>query len=198
MDDTYTQTKATADELVQAYVREQRLPAVIVRPGTMFGPGDRVNYGRMADRVRARKAIVIGSGGNALPLVYVTDVVEGMILAATSERAAGETYNLCHDAPLTQAEVWKAIAEDVGAPPPRLKVPYTALYAAALLAERAVRADDPHRQPLVTRLGVKLFGSDNRHAIDKARRELGYAPKVAIRDGLRLAARWYVEEAGRA
>ncbi|WP_242393340.1 NAD-dependent epimerase/dehydratase family protein [Anaeromyxobacter oryzisoli] len=195
--DSYTRTKATADELVSSRVLRDRLPAVIVRPGTMFGPGDRVNYGRMADRVRARKAIIIGSGRNALPLVYVTDVVEGMILAATRERAVGETYNLSHDQPLTQEQVWSAIAEDIGAPPPRLKVPYPALYAAAVLAEQAVRADDPRRQPLVTRLGVRLFGSENRHDIEKARRELGYAPAIAIRDGLRLAARWYVEQGGR-
>jgi nucleoside-diphosphate-sugar epimerase len=47
------------------------------------------------------------------------------------------------------------------------------------------------RQPIVTRLGAKLFGTDNRHAIDKARRELGYTPRVTIREGVRLAAAWY-------
>jgi len=44
---------------------------------------------------------------------------------------------------------------------------------------------------MVTRLGVKLFGTDNRHAIDKARRELGYTPRVSLREGVRLAAAWY-------
>jgi nucleoside-diphosphate-sugar epimerase len=42
-----------------------------------------------------------------------------------------------------------------------------------------------------TRLGVKLFGTDNRHAIDKARRELGYTPRVSLREGVRRAAAWY-------
>jgi nucleoside-diphosphate-sugar epimerase len=43
----------------------------------------------------------------------------------------------------------------------------------------------------VTRFGVKLYGSDNRLVIDKARRELGYAPRVNLREGVRLAAAWY-------
>jgi nucleoside-diphosphate-sugar epimerase len=43
----------------------------------------------------------------------------------------------------------------------------------------------------VTRLGVKLFGTDNRHAISKARHELGYAPRMDLDEGVRLAARWY-------
>lgn len=45
---------------------------------------------------------------------------------------------------------------------------------------------------MLTRLGVKLFGTDNRHAIDKAQRELGYTPQVPLREGLRLTAEWYL------
>jgi hypothetical protein len=44
---------------------------------------------------------------------------------------------------------------------------------------------------VVTRLGVTLFGTDNRHAIDKARRELSYTPRVGLREGVRIAAAWY-------
>ncbi len=194
--DAYTITKVEADLLVQRLVAREGLPAVIVRPGLMFGPGDRVNFGRMADRLRAGKAVIIGSGRNALVYVYVADVVEGMILAAEREQAVGQIYNLSTDRPATQEEFWRAIAEEIGAPPPRLRVPYPLLYALAFLAEQAVKLRKPGTQPLVTRLGVKLFGSDNWPAIDKARRELGYAPKVSVREGVRLAARWYLEQPG--
>jgi nucleoside-diphosphate-sugar epimerase len=190
--DVYAVTKAKADELVQRYVARNHLPGVIVRPGTMFGPGDGVNFGRMADRLRAGKAVIIGSGGNSIPFVYVTNVVDGLLLAAGQERAVGQVYNLADDSPPTQNEMWRAIAEEISAPPPRLRVPYHALYALAFLAERAVSSHAPQRQPLVTRLGVKLFGADNRIAIEKAQRELGYVPRVKVREGVRLAATWYL------
>ncbi len=190
--DSYALTKAEADKLVQRYIAQEHLPAVIIRPGTMFGPGDRVNFGRMADRVKAGRAIIIGSGRNALPFVYVSDAVEGLLLAASHERAVGQAYNLSNDQPLTQEQFWCAIAEEIGAKPPRLHVPYHALYALAYLAERAVSPDHPQRQPLITRLGVQMYGSDNRHAIDKARRELGYAPRVSIREGVHVTAGWYL------
>jgi nucleoside-diphosphate-sugar epimerase len=193
--DSYTVTKAEADKLVQHYIVKEQLPAVIVRPGTMFGPGDRVNFARMADRCRAGRAVIIGSGRNALPFVYVQDIVEGLILAATRNRAVGQVYNLSNDEPLTQEQFWRAIAEEIGTAPPRLRIPYVALYALAFLAERAVNASDPRRQPLITQLGVKMFGTDNRIAIDKARRELGYAPRVSVREGVRLAASWYLQAA---
>lgn len=193
--DAYTITKAEADQLVQRYIARERLPAVIIRPGLMFGPGDRVNFGRMADRVRDGKAVIVGSGRNALTYVYVTDAIEGMLLAATHQRAVGQAYNLATDQPATQEQFWRAIAEEIGARPPRLRVPYHALYALAFLAEQVARLRGGRRQPLVTRLGVKLFGSDNRPAIDKARRELGYQPRVSIREGVRLAAAWYLRQA---
>jgi nucleoside-diphosphate-sugar epimerase len=65
------------------------------------------------------------------------------------------------------------------------------LYAAAYGAERLAMATHSHPPPVVTRYGVKLFGTDNRLVIDKARRELGYVPRVAPREGVRLAGAWY-------
>ena len=188
----YAVTKAEGDRVVQHMIARDHLPAAIIRPGTFFGPGDRLHFGRMADRVRAGKGLVVGSGRNALPFVYVTDVVQGLLLAADHAGAAGQAYNITNDQPLTQEEFLGAIAQELGVRAPRLHAPYHALYAAAFAAEQAARLGGlSARQPPVTRLGVKLFGTDNRHAIDKARRELGYSPRVSLREGVRLAAAWY-------
>jgi 2-alkyl-3-oxoalkanoate reductase len=195
LSDSYTATKAEADKLVQRYITRRGLPAVIVRPAIMFGPGDQVNFRRMADRLRANKAVIIGSGHNALAFVYVTDVVQALLLASTQERAIGQTYNLSNDEPLTQEAFWGAIAEEIKAKPPRLHIPFHALYTLAFLAEHATSTDNPRRQPLVTRLGVQLFGTDNRIDIDKARRELGYTPQVSIREGIHRTASWYLQQA---
>ena len=55
----------------------------------MFGPNDRINFRRLADRLRAGKGIIIGSGRNAVPFVYVDDVVRGLLLALEHPRASG-------------------------------------------------------------------------------------------------------------
>jgi nucleoside-diphosphate-sugar epimerase len=147
----------------------------------------------MADRLRAGKGLIVGSGRNALPFVYVTDVVKGLLLALDHERALGRAYNITNDQPLTQEELLEAIAREIGAEPPRFHAPYRALYAAGRAAEYLGTVARSRRQPLLTRLGVKLFGTDNRHAIDRARQELGYEPAVPLREGVRLAAAWYRE-----
>jgi nucleoside-diphosphate-sugar epimerase len=195
--DPYWITKAQGDELVQRMIVGHGLRAAIIRPGTIFGVGDRLNFGRIADRIRNGRAVVIGSGHNALPLVYVTDVVKGLLLCADRDQAEGQAFNISNDRPLTQGEFLSAIAQEIGARPPRLHVPYHALYAASYVAERAALLSRSRRPPLVTRHGVMLFGTANRHAIDKARRELGFAPEVDLRYGVRLASSWWLRDQAR-
>jgi nucleoside-diphosphate-sugar epimerase len=187
----YALTKAAGDALVRRMIAHERLPAVIIRPGTFFGPGDRLHFGRMADRLSALRGVIVGSGDNALPFVYVADVVQGLLLALDHDRAIGQAYNITNDHPLTQKQLLNAIAHEIGVSPPRLHIPYHPLYAVGYAAEQLAKLTRASRQPIVTRLGVKLFGSDNRHAIDKARRELGYSPRVPLREGIHLAATWY-------
>jgi nucleoside-diphosphate-sugar epimerase len=193
----YAVSKAAGDLAVQRMIAEQHLPAVIIRPGTFFGPGDRLHFGRMADRLRAGKGVIVGPGDNALPFVYVTDVVQGLMLALDHPNAVGQAFNITNDSPLTQREMLEAIACETGSSPPRVHVPYRALYGAGYIAERMAVVSGTEAQPMVTRLGIKLFGTDNRHCIDKARRELGYRPGTSLRVGVQLAARWYLAQHAR-
>ena len=187
----YAMTKAEGDLSVQRMIAEDQLRAVIIRPGTIFGPGSTLNFGRIADRLLAGRWIIVGSGRNALPLVYASDVVRGLLHALDEPHALGEAYNIGNDHSLSQREFLTAVAREIGARPPRIRVPYRALYSVAYVAERLAEATRSTREPVVTRHGVNLFGTDNRHAIDKARRELGYAPQVPLTQGIRLAASWY-------
>jgi nucleoside-diphosphate-sugar epimerase len=193
----YAVSKAAGDLAVQRMIAEQHLPAVIIRPGTFFGPGDHLHFARMADRLRAGKGVIVGAGDNALPFVYVTDVVQGLMLALDHPNAVGQAFNITNDSPLTQREMLEAIASETGASPPRVHVPYRALYGAGYIAERMAVVSGTEAQPMVTRLGIKLFGTDNRHCIDKARRELGYRPRTSLREGVQLAASWYLAQHAR-
>jgi 2-alkyl-3-oxoalkanoate reductase len=196
--DPYPVTKAEADMAVQRMIADDGLPAVILRPDQIFGPGDHLHFGRMAERLRAGRAVIVGSGDNALPLVYVVDAIQGILLALDDERAVGRAYNITSHRPLTQGQLLRAIAREIGAEPPRRHVPYRALYAAGYAAERVAALTASRRRPPITRLGVAFFGTENRYAFGKAKRELGYSPQVPVADGVRLTAAWYRErEAGR-
>jgi nucleoside-diphosphate-sugar epimerase len=60
----------------------------------------------------------------------------------------------------------------------------------AIVAEKGV-ARLTRTKPIVTQLGAMMFGSDNRHSTEKARRELGFEPQVELCEGIELAAEWF-------
>jgi len=194
LDEPYSLTKAQSDMLVQRMIREEHLPATIIRAGTLIGPGDRLNFGRLADRIRAGKGIIIGAGKNIVPLVYVTDLVQGLLLALDSQQAEGKVYNLSNDQSITQKVFFSTIAKEIGVTAPRIRVPYFPLYLAAYVAERIALLSNNRILPFLTRHGVKLYGADNRLSIDKARRELGYAPRVSLMQALHITCDWYLHQ----
>jgi dihydroflavonol-4-reductase len=187
--DPYSLSKAEGDRLIRRLMLDSDMETVIIRPGTFFGPGDRLHFGRIAQRMKRGKGVIIGRGDNALPFCYVTDVVQGFLLAAYHEKAPGNVYNISNDRPLTQQELFTAVADEVGGERPTRHLPYAPLYYASIIAERVAHLT--HTRPVVTRLGVMMFGSDNRHSVEKARSELGYEPQVEIREGISLAATWF-------
>ncbi len=191
LDEPYCMTKAQGDKLVQRMIAEDQLPAVIIRPATIFGPGDHLNFGRIADRARAGKGVIIGSGNNAVPFVYVTDVIQGLLLAMDHERAVGQVYNIGNDEPLSQKALFSSIALETGGTPARIHVSYYLLYAAAYAAERIATFSGNRISPFVTRHGIKLYGANNLLSVDKARRDLGYVPQVSLRKGVQLTSAWY-------
>ncbi len=193
--DPYPVTKAEGDLAVQRMIAADRLPAVIIRPDQIFGPGDHLHFGQMARRLRAGRGILVGPGDNAMPFVYVDDVICGLLLGLDHDNAVGRAYNITNDRPLTQRQMLTAIAQDTGASPPHRHIPYRVLYTAASLAERLATVTPSARRPPITRLGVAFFGTDNRYAIGRARAELGYRPAVGLRDGVRITAAWYLRHA---
>ncbi len=188
--DPYSITKAEADRLIRRLMLTSDMETVILRPGTFFGPGDRLHFGRMAQKTKDGKALIVGRGDNALPFCYVSDVVQGFMLAAYHENAPGNVYNITNDRPLTQLEMYNAIADAVGGTHPKIHLPYLPIYYGSIVAERVV-ARVTHTKPVVTELGALMFGSDNRHSVEKARRELGFEPQVDLYEGIKLSAVWF-------
>jgi nucleoside-diphosphate-sugar epimerase len=187
--DPYSITKAEGDHLIRRLMQDSVMETVIIRPGTFFGPGDHLHFGRMAERMKQGKGVIVGRGNNALPFCYVTDVVQGFLLATYHEKAPGNVYNITNDRPLTQQEMFNAIADAVDGKRPTRHLPYLPIYYGGIVAEKIAMIR--HTKPIVTRLGAMMFGTDNRHSVEKARRELGYEPKVDLREGIRLAAEWF-------
>jgi nucleoside-diphosphate-sugar epimerase len=89
----YTQTKLEAEKTVLDAAREGRIHAIILRPGQIYGRGAE-KFPPSGTIGIAGRWLVVGSGGNYVPFVYVDNVVDAMLLAAQSEAPNGSVFQL--------------------------------------------------------------------------------------------------------
>jgi nucleoside-diphosphate-sugar epimerase len=188
----YSQSKVAGERLLQRMIREEGAPVTIVRPGWIYGPRDSASFGRFARMIESGRMAMFGSGANHLPLIYVRDVAEGALLASAAEGAAGRAYLLVNDEPVTQRQYLTAIAEQLGVPAPRRRIPYRLALLAGSCAESLGRLAGRQQPPPVTRYGIQLLGGDNRFIISRARRELGFSPQVGLAEGVQRSVEWYL------
>ncbi|MDP9344751.1 MAG: NAD-dependent epimerase/dehydratase family protein [Actinomycetota bacterium] len=187
----YSRSKVAGERLLERMIRDAGAPVTIVRPGWIYGPRDTASFGRVAEMIQKRRMVMVGSGENHLPLIYVRDAAEGILLASEADRAAGRSYLLVNDEPVTQRDFVAAIAAELRVPTPTRRIPYRFGVMLSTLAETGGRLARRRQPPPVMRYGVQLLGGENRFIISRARRELMFAPQVDLAEGIRRSVEWY-------
>jgi nucleoside-diphosphate-sugar epimerase len=187
----YSWSKVQGEQVVKRMIMERGAPITIVRPGWVYGRRDNGSFARFAAMVQRGKMIMIGSGNNHVPLIYVTDVAQGILQAITVDQAIGKTFFLVNDEPVTQQEYLGAIAAELGVPPPRLHVPYPLALLLGSVAEGIFHLADQRRSPPLTRYGAQLLGGENRLTISSAREVIGFKPQVNLIQGVRESVEWF-------
>lgn len=132
---------------------------------------------------------MLGSGELPIHPIYVDDLVDGALLCGTHEKAIGTVYILLGAEAITLNQFVGSIAEAVGVPPPRLRFPVMPVYVAGILCEWVCKPLGI-RPPLYRRR-VNFFRMAKCFDISKARKELGFEPRVDTRTGIARTAEWY-------
>jgi dihydroflavonol-4-reductase len=179
--DVYQRTKAEADALALAFHRERGLPVAVVRPGAIYGPGERRLLKLFRAIARGRYAIV-GSGRPFYHPVYVDDLVAGMLLALERPEAVGEGFILAGPRYVSQQELAEVIARETGGRVLPFRVPAAPLQWTGSLCE-AICVPLGIEPPLHRRR-VDFWTKSRAFSTDKARRLLGYAPQVDLEEGV--------------
>jgi nucleoside-diphosphate-sugar epimerase len=188
--DYYRRSKLAAERLAWRYHADGRLAVTAVRPGVVLGERDRATQPGVVAFLRSKSAAYLGSGRNRLPCVYAGDVAALCRLAASEEKAAGQTYNAVSQETVTQRDLLAAIAEESGVELPRRALPLTLLYVIALGMELASVLGGHRSRPSMSRFGLTMIGQDYQEDASKAKRELGWEATTPMREAVRRAAEW--------
>ncbi len=189
----YSRSKVAGEKLLRRMIQDEGAPVTIVRPGWIYGPRDTASFARLARMIDQGRMIMIGSGGNHLPLIYARDAAEGALLACEAEHAEGRSYLLVNDEPVTQCDFITAIAAELGAPTSARRIPYGLAVMLGGLSENLGHLARRRQPPPVMRYGLQLLGGENRFAISRARYELGFSPLTGLTEGVRNSVAWYRE-----
>ena len=185
----YDCAKAKAEQIVLDYHKQGKISATVVRPCMIYGPRCRL----LTDRIYRYVKMFPVLPGNAMAktaLVHVHDVADCVILAATSEKSWGQVYNIGPAEIVTFRDFINSMAKATGKSEFKIVIPLGVVFASAAVMEmwgRLIRSEDA---PFLTRSDIKFVRDGMYIDSSKARKELGWQPKISIEEGCRQYVEW--------
>jgi nucleoside-diphosphate-sugar epimerase len=187
----YPATKALAEQAVLSAARKG-LPAIVLRPHLIWGPGDN----HLVPRIIARAARLrrIGSGHNKVDTIYIDNAAWAHVLAEArlrqDVRLSGRVYFISQDDPVPLWDMVDHILTAAGLPPVRKKISPALAAAIGAACESIYGLFRVSSEPPMTRFVAREMATAHWFNIDAAKRDLGYSPTISTSEGLQRLSEW--------
>jgi dihydroflavonol-4-reductase len=185
--DVYQVTKLEGERIAREAGARLGVEVTIVRPTGIYGPGDRRLLKLFRGVVRGYP--ILGRGEIYYHLTYIDDLVEGFRLCGEQPAASNRTYILAGGEVTTLNALVALVADVAGVRPPRLHLPVWPFWVAGALCEAV--CVPLGLEPPIYRRRVEFYTKSRAFDIARARREIGYAPRVGLREGIGRTLDWY-------
>jgi nucleoside-diphosphate-sugar epimerase len=179
----YEQSKLEGEQAVAQYGQKTGFPVIIVRPVWVYGPGC-PRTEKLFRAIKKQRFFFVGDGQALRHCIYITDLLEAFELCAQHPKAPGRVFLFGDHAAVTVRELIAQIAAVCGVAAPRLSIPMWVFKPVCFGIERAFTL--LCREPPVSERSLKFFTNNTSFDISRARRALGFTPKVTLQAGLRL------------
>ena len=187
----YDWSKLLGEQAALEFHKQGKVNVTVVRPGMMYGPRCRLLTDRIFRFVKTFPIVFLPGKANAkTALVYVTDVADCVIMAATSDKAAGQIYNVAPAHEVRYRDFVEALAKAMGKPGFHITMPLFVIHAVGAVTELWAKLRKSKNLPFLTRADVRFLKEGMNIDGSKAMRDLGWEPKVSIEEGTRLYVQW--------
>ena len=188
----YIKSKILAERLLDKAILEQQLNVVTIRPRAIFGPYDLALIPKLLRAEKHGVLPIVGTGRNIIDVTYVDNVVESMLLAATSgTHVCGKKYNITNDEPKSLVDILTLLYQALKKPLKIRYISYPLARTVALFLECMYRILPLQGEPRLTRFGAGVLALGQTLNIDAAKQDLHYAPIVSLEQGMHHFAKWY-------
>jgi nucleoside-diphosphate-sugar epimerase len=194
----YPCTKAQAEQLV-TLANTARLATVSLRPHLIWGPGDNHLIPRILKRARAGRLRRIGNNNKLIDTIYIDNAADAHLLAADRLNPggpiAGKVYFVSNGEPWPIWDLINAILACADLPPVKRRIPVRLARGIGWLFEAVYGLCRIQREPPMTRFLARELSTAHWFDLSNARRDLGYTPRVTIREGLERLRVWLRQSA---
>lgn len=188
--DVYQESKVEAEKIAQAYFNSGKIKGVIIRPGMIWGPGDK-RFLKLFRGIQNGNLPIIGNGKTLTHWIMVDDLARAFRLAAENEEANGEVFIIAGDRSVTMQYVYEKIAEAFGRKSSFWNMPVFPLWLAGAACELLCLPIGI--EPPLFRRRVDFYTKNRSFDTSKAREILGFRATRTFEDEVRLLADWYRE-----
>ena len=189
----YASSKAMAEQMVLAS-NSKVLKTCAIRPHLVWGPGDPHLVPRLLARGRKRQLKQVGSGKNLVDISYIDNVADAHLLAADNLNSAavcaGNAYFISQGEPVNLWNWINDLYKRMGIPPITRKVGELPAYLVGTFLEGVHLWFGLAAEPRMTRFLAEQLARSHWFSIDRARRDLGYKPRVSTADGMERLIDW--------
>ncbi len=183
----YVDTKVASEQVVLQAHGAGEVGCTIIRPGDVYGPGSHFWTLTPVREMAMGRLILPAMGRGTMSPVYVDDLVDGIVLAASDDGAVGEVFTLSGGHDVEAREFFGHYARMLGKKRvPTAPTPVVAALAAVIGHVRRLRGAAPE----VTPAAVRYLSRAGSYSIEKARSELGYTPSVDLDEGMARCEEW--------
>jgi nucleoside-diphosphate-sugar epimerase len=179
--EAYTYGKAKQDEILLEYAKNHNVPYVIVRPSVVFGPGK----AKITDRIGTSTfGIFLHLGlNNSIPLTYVDNCAEAIILAGLKKGIEGQVFNILDD-DLPKSRNFLSLYKRNVHRFFSIPVPYRAWFLFCYFWEKYSKWSEGQLPPVFNRRSCSVYWKGNRYSNIKAKELLGWHPRVPMKEAL--------------
>jgi nucleoside-diphosphate-sugar epimerase len=217
----YGDSKIEAEQLCWDYFKKG-LPLTILRPSVIYGPYSKLWVSKFAERLQSGQwGIFKGMGDGQCNLIYIQDLINGILLTLNSDKAVGQVFNMNGSDDVSWNDYFQRFNEALRLPPLQIISPtkvkgtselmtpiktaaryllkhhekiITKMYQRSLLLQKVMKTVEQKMKTSPGNEELSMFGRKAHYSISKAESMLGFVPAYTLDQGLAMSVEWLKHE----